>query len=99
MFGKLKQVKDLRKQAKEVQNKLSQIHGTGEAESGQISITLDGSHAIEEISIDKELLDPTNKSIIEEGVKTAHSKAVKKIQKVMAQQMRKGELEIPDLHV
>ncbi len=97
MLGKLKQFKDLRKQAKEIQSQLQSISETGSAESGKVTVTVDGSQTIKDVMISEELLTPTNKTRVQEAIKSAHADGIKKIQKIMAEKMRKGELEMPDL--
>jgi nucleoid-associated protein EbfC len=97
MFSKLKQIKDLRQQAKEVQSQLEEIKGEGEAEHGQIKITVNGNQKIEHIELNPDILKPENKDSIQNGIVHAHGKAMKQIQKVMAEQMRKGNIDMPDL--
>ena len=97
MFNKLKEVKDLRSQAKEVKNVLADISATGSAMGGKIQVHMDGNQEIQSVEIDKEALDPSNQVKMQEGVRDAVNGAVKQIQKTMAKKMRAGELEMPDM--
>ena len=97
MFNKLKEVKDLRSQAKEMKNVLSEITASGSAMGGKVKITMDGNQEVQSVEIDKDLLQPENQVKVQEAVLTAINGAVKDIQKTMAKKMRSGELEMPDL--
>lgn len=88
MFSKLKQIKDLRGQAKEMQNQLAKETVEVTAAWGKIKLTMNGNQEVLNIEIDPELLSVNNKSKLEDGMKDAFNDAVKKIQKVMAQKMQ-----------
>ena len=82
MFTKLKQIKDMRDQAKTMQKVLADVMvvGTGHG----VMITMDGNQQIHGVQID----DGMEKSKIEQGVKEAFTDAVKKMQKEMANKMK-----------
>lgn len=88
MFNKLKQFKDLRNQAKTLQNKLSTISISGSAEWDKIKVVMNGNQDVTSVEIDPSLLSPENKSKIEKGIAEATNSAVKKVQKAMAEQMK-----------
>lgn len=82
MFEKLKQIKDLRSQAKTMQSALA-----GEsvsAEKGGVTITLNGNLEITAVAI----ADGLTKAQIEKAVLEASNEAVKKAQKVIAAKMQ-----------
>ncbi len=97
MLSKLKQFKDLRSQAKQAQNILSQqtVHASGA--SGRINIVMDGSQKIMSLDIDAALLSADNKHKIEKGIIEAVENATKEIQKVIAKKIQSGEMKMPDL--
>ncbi len=97
MFQKLKQYKDLRDTAKKAQNVLSKETVHADAAGGKIGVVMDGNQKIVAIDIDSSLLSPENKTTIEHGVKDAIESAMKKLQRVMVQKMRSGELKMPDM--
>ena len=97
MFNKLKQFKDLRSQAKQVQNVLAQEKAEGTGAHGKVKIVMDGNQEIVSVSIDPELLTPDSKSKVEEGVKDAVKDATGKIKQIMMKKMRSGEIDMPDL--
>ncbi|OGH85091.1 MAG: nucleoid-associated protein, YbaB/EbfC family [Candidatus Magasanikbacteria bacterium RIFOXYC12_FULL_33_11] len=97
MFNKLKQFKDLRDQAKEMQSKLSEESIT--VKSGSVEITMNGNLDLTNVNVDSESLDPNKKSKIEKDFKDAHADALKKMQRVMAMKMKEmgGLPNIPGL--
>ncbi len=88
MFNKLKQLKDLRDQAKQLQNTLSKESVTVSSLGGKVSMTLDGNLAMTAIFIEDELLAPDKKDRLQSGIKEAHAEGLKKIQRIMAMKMK-----------
>ena len=86
MFSKLKQFRDLRSQAKSLQNTLSEEKTT--VSSGGVSVTMDGNLRIINIDISAELLNPDKKEKLQNAIKDACDEALKKMQKVMAMKVR-----------
>lgn len=96
MFQKLKQYKDLRDQSKKIQSRLGGKTIEASAAWGKIKMTMNGNQEVVSVTIDQELLN--NKTKTEEAVKDAVNEAVKKSQRLMAEQMREmGGLNIPGL--
>ena len=97
MFSKLKQFKDLRDQAKKIQDVLKDVAVEGQAAWGKIKVTMNGSQEVTSVSIDPELLG--DKAKLEAAVKEAYNDTVKKAQRAMAEEMRKsGNLNLPGLN-
>lgn len=84
MFNKLKQIKDIRSQAKEMQSQLAEILIVGKAQGGKIMITLDGNQSVQGVQIEDGLATKD----IEKGVKEAFNDAQKKMQREMAMKMK-----------
>lgn len=82
MFNKLKQIKDMRDQAKAMQDTLTQVIVTGESRG--VKITMDGTQNVQSV----EIADGLDKATIEQGVKAAFAEAVKKLQKELAGKMK-----------
>lgn len=99
MFNKLKQFKDMRTQAKDLQGKLAQESATGTAAFGKVSITMDGNLTITNLVIDDELLTPDKKEKLQSALKDAHADVMKKVQRIMAMKMKEmgGLPNIPGL--
>lgn len=88
MFNKLKQFKDLRDQAKQMQNVLSQESVTVKTAGDKVVMSMDGNLKMTALAIDDELMAPDKKSKLQEAIKEAHAEALKKIQKIMAMKMK-----------
>lgn len=86
MFNKLKQLKDLRDQAKKMQNTLAQESATGSGGWGKIKITMNGNMEITALEIDDEIMK--NKEKLKDAFKEAHKDAIKSVQKIMAKKMQ-----------
>lgn len=98
MFSKLKEIKDLRSQAKNLQNQLKDEHVETSAAWGKVKIKMNGNQEIENVEIDPELLTPNKKTDLEKSIKEAVNDANHKVQKIMAEKVRKsGGLNIPGL--
>lgn len=81
MFNKLKQIKDLRSQAKMMQSALASETVTHEKNG--ITITMDGNMTVTKISITDKNRDDLEKSLAE-----AYNSTIKEAQKVMAKKMQ-----------
>ena len=97
MFNKLKQFKDMRGQAKDLQNQLSEESTT--TKSGGVSLTMDGNLDIKNIDISDDLLNTDKKSKLEKSIIDAYDDAKKKMQRTMAMKMKEmgGFPDIPGL--
>ncbi|MBU0597198.1 YbaB/EbfC family nucleoid-associated protein [Patescibacteria group bacterium] len=88
MFNKLKQFKDMRSQAKELQSKLSDESVTVKSAGDKVVMTMDGNLTMTGLAIDEEMLTPDMKNKLQEGIKDAHKNAMSKIQRIMAMKMK-----------
>ncbi|MFH0854230.1 MAG: YbaB/EbfC family nucleoid-associated protein [bacterium] len=86
MFEKLKQFKDLRDQAKQMQNALSKETADGSGAWGKVKLTMDGNMEITKIEIADEIM--ANKEKLINSIIEAHKDAMKRIQKIMAKKMQ-----------
>lgn len=82
MFNKLKQIKDLRDQAKTMQNALAKESVT--VERGGVKIEMNGNLEVTSLSI----AEGASKESTEKNVKEAMNEAVKKTQKLMAAKLQ-----------
>ncbi len=96
MFSKLKQIKDLRDQAKKIQETLKDVTVEGSGAWGKITVRMNGNQEVTSVNIDPELL--ADKAKLEAAVKDAYNDTVKKAQRAMAEAMKNsGGLNIPGL--
>ncbi|MBI5466597.1 MAG: YbaB/EbfC family nucleoid-associated protein [Candidatus Kerfeldbacteria bacterium] len=98
MFSKLKQFKDLRSQAKSLQNTLAEETVYADGAHGKVQVVMDGNQHVNGVQIDPELLKVERKTDIEKGIADAVNSAVKKSQMAMAKKAREmGHLNLPGL--
>lgn len=98
MLGKLKQFKDLRDQAKQMQSMMADVKATGDSEGGKVVVTLDGNMSITGLAIDDSLVASGNADKLQDAIKKAHADAMKKLQRELAMKMRDmGGLNFPGL--
>ena len=85
MFEKLKQFKDLREKAKNLQGILAEEKVEGSAAWGKLKMVMNGNQEVLSVSVDAELLNDKNK--LQDAIKEVTNDAIKKAQKVMANKM------------
>ena len=94
MFNKLKQIKDLRTKAKEIQSTLGEE--VVESDTKGIKITMDGNQKVHSVSIPDDMMQ--DKTRLEAAMTDAMNDSVKKVQKVMAKKLQSmGDLDLPGL--
>jgi DNA-binding protein YbaB len=81
MFNKLKQIKDLRSQAKTMQSALASETVT--YDKGGVSITMDGNMTVTKLTIEDQARQDLDKVLLD-----CFNESVKKAQKVMAKKMQ-----------
>lgn len=86
MFSKIKAIKDLRDQAKQMQSIMDSVVADGSAGWGKLTMKMNGSQKILSIDIADELLSDKAKLI--ELFIEAHDEAVKNMQKALAERMK-----------
>jgi len=90
MGGFINQAKDMykmQKEARAMQKKMKQIKLIGLSDDELISIEMDGTQEIKDISIDDSLLNIESKRELLRGLKQAAKSAQKKLQKAMMKDM------------
>ena len=88
MFNKLKQFRDMRTQAKDLQSKLAQESVTVNSAGGKVVLTMDGNLTMTGLAIDDEFMAVDKKEKLQSAIKDAHGDAIKKIQRIMAMKMK-----------
>ncbi len=98
MFNKLKQYKDLRDKAKNLQSALSQEKVEGTAAWGKVKLEMDGNQTVTSVTIDPALLAVSEKDKLQSAVKEALNDALKKAQRKMVEKMKEsGDFKLPGL--
>lgn len=100
MFNKLKQFKDLRDQAKTLQDTLGKESVTVKTAGDKVLLTMNGNLNVTALAIDDELMSVDKKEKLQNAIKEAHEDALKKMQRVMAMKMKEmgGLPNIPGLN-
>jgi len=88
MFTKLKQIRDMRSQAKKIQGALAGEHISTDAAGGRVRIEMSGNLEVTSVIIDPTLLVASEKSRLEGAVKDAVNSAMKKTQNIMAKKVK-----------
>ena len=86
MFNKIKAIKDMRNQAKEIQSTLEGIEAEGQAAWGKVKVKLNGNQKVMHIDIADELMASREK--LQDALVEAFNDATKKLQKEMAGKMK-----------
>jgi DNA-binding YbaB/EbfC family protein len=86
MFSKLKQFKDLKDRAKEIQAALAQETAEGTAGWGKVKVVINGNQQILSVSIDESVMNDRVK--LQELIVEATNDAIGKIQRVMASKLK-----------
>jgi DNA-binding protein YbaB len=86
IFDDTKKLLKLRKEAKEIQNKLKNIHI--EADEGDVTITINAEQTVIKVDIKNPNLDSSLKTTLESNLVSAFNKAIKKSQSVAAENMK-----------
>ena len=86
MFNKIKAVKELRDNAKKMQNELEDVVAEGQAAWGKAKIQINGNQKVLSVHVADELLESKEK--LQNALTEAFNDATKKIQKQMAGKMK-----------
>ena len=86
MFSKIKAIKDIRDQAKNMQSALEEVVCTGTGAKEKVSISMNGNQRILSIDIDDELI--SDKAALQKGLIEAFGNVTKDLQKEMAGKMK-----------
>ncbi|MBT4277917.1 YbaB/EbfC family nucleoid-associated protein [Candidatus Falkowbacteria bacterium] len=91
MFDKLKQLREMQKQAKEVQKTLADEIIT--VQKGELEIKINGNMEIQSINI----ASMESKEDLERDIKEGMNNAIKEAQQVMAKKMMGGGMSLPGM--
>jgi DNA-binding YbaB/EbfC family protein len=97
LMDMMKQAKQLQEKMGEMQTAVEAVSQTGSAGGGLVSITLNGKGALGEIKIDPSLLKESEIEILEDLIVAAHADAKAKIETMLQSKMEElaGGLQLP----
>jgi len=87
LFGQMKDLYKLQKEAKEMQRKMKLMHITGYSDDENVTIVVNGLQEIEEMDIKDELLSVDHKKELIRSIKEAVKDSQRKLQKDMSKDM------------
>lgn len=99
-------VNGLLNQAKQMQNKLEQVHAQaqnyseeGQSGGGMVSVVAKGNNSIESIKINPEIIDPNDAEMMQDMIIAACNDALTKVQAKVQSELSKitGGMSIPGL--
>ena len=85
MFGK---ISDMQAKMKEVQDRLSEVIVEAEAGGGMVSVKANGKREIISIVLDRDVIDPDDKEMIEDLVVAGVNKALEKAEEASKAKMQ-----------
>jgi DNA-binding protein YbaB len=87
LFGQMKDLYKLQKEAKEMQKKMKTMHITGYSDDENVKIVVNGLQEIEEMEINDSLMNVEHKKEMIRGIKEAVKDSQRKLQKDMTKDM------------
>jgi DNA-binding YbaB/EbfC family protein len=97
LMDMMKQAKELQDKMAEMQNAVAEISQTGTSGAGLVSVTLNGKGALTEVKIDPSLLKESEREILEDLIVAAHGDAKGRIEEILQKKMQElaGDLPLP----
>ena len=88
MLGKYgKQFQDMQKQLQKVQEDLKERVVEGTAGGGMVKVKVNGQQEVVDVKIEKDVINPDDKSMLEDLILAAMNEGVKKSKKLMEAEM------------
>ena len=84
VFGQMKDVYRMQREAKKMQEKMRKVKVSGESRDGKVRVYFNGAQELENVTIDSELLDPDRHTESVDGMKEAYKDYQKKLQKELS---------------
>lgn len=85
MFGK---ISNMQAKMKEVQDRLGELTVEAEAGGGMVKVTANGNRKIVNIELDKDVIDPDDKEMVEDLVVAGVNKALDKAEEAAKEKMQ-----------
>jgi DNA-binding YbaB/EbfC family protein len=86
----MKQIQKVQERVAEVQAQLEQKTVTAEAGGGMVKVTANGKHQIVKIEIEKEVVNPDEKDMLEDLVVAAANQALERASAMAQEEMQKA---------
>jgi DNA-binding protein YbaB len=92
VFGQMKELYKMQREAKKMQKKMRKVKVTGESKDGKIRMYFNGAQELEDVSIESSILSEENQEDVVNGIKEAYKDFQKKLQKKMAKNFDMDQL-------
>lgn len=90
MAGMMKQIQKMQEKVNQVQEELEHKSVVGESGGGMVKVTANGKQRITGIAIEREVINPDDKDMLEDLVLAATNKALEESQKLSQEEMAKA---------
>ena len=93
-FDLFKMIQGMQKQMAEVQGKLADVRVTGTAGGDMVQVELTGNLEVVKVTLDPVVIDPEERSVLEDLITAAMGDALRKVREELKQQVG-GGLSLP----
>lgn len=90
MSGMMKQIQKMQERMAQVQEELEQKTVVGDAGGGMVKVTANGKQRLTAIAIEKEVINPDDREMLEDLILAAANKALDDSQKLAQEEMSKA---------
>ena len=90
MMGMMGKMKDLQARMKEAQDQLASIVETAESGGGMVKATVNGQKSLISLDIDKDLVNPDDKEMLQDLIVAAVNKAFERIEPKIKEHLQKA---------
>ncbi len=93
----MKQAQEMQSKMGEMQQKMQEMEISGTAGGGMVQVTINGKGDLRGLTIDKSIVDPEDKEMLEDLIVAAFNDAKTKVEEVTKEQMAEltGGLKLP----
>lgn len=92
VFGQMKDLYKMQREAKKMQEQMRQIKVTGESKKGTVRMYFNGAQELENVTVDESLLDSDSPEAVICAIKEAYKDYQKKLQKEMSKNVDISQL-------
>jgi DNA-binding YbaB/EbfC family protein len=93
----MKQAQEMQSKMAEMQQKMQEMEISGTSGGGMVQVVINGKGDLRNLTIDKSIIDPEEKEMLEDLIVAAFNDAKAKVEEVMKEQMAEvtGGLKLP----
>jgi len=89
MSGMMKQIQKMQERMTQVQEELEHKTVVGDAGGGMVKVTVNGKQRLTSVAIEKEVINPDDREMLEDLILAAANKAIEESQKLAQDEMSK----------